>query len=185
MTCSLPTRLMCFATTCAIALCLSPDVQAGNGWGWQKPINQKLGAFYTSNLAFKRKKSNSRSYRRTTSTPTYTVTPVYSQPLPPATTIQHMTVPSSRITTTTITSEPTRVVPQNSAAPVVATPPVSNTTPAIRSTAATNPAPVTTLSAAEKALQLLTLEPVTSTSTNVAPTQPSTVTKGAVRVVSP
>ena len=81
-------RMLTVATTLAILLANIPCAQAGNGWGWKKPMNQKGGAFYTSNKAFKRTKSSSSSYRRSTSYPRYTVTPVHSQPPSRSVTVQ-------------------------------------------------------------------------------------------------
>ena len=81
-------RMLIVATTLAILLANIPCAQAGNGWGWKKPMNQKGGAFYTSNKAFKRTKSSSSSYRRSTSYPRYTVTPVHSQPPSRSVTVQ-------------------------------------------------------------------------------------------------
>ncbi len=51
--------LLLSAATCAALLFVDSGVQAGSPWGWKKPVNQKLGAFYTSNKAFKRKQSTS------------------------------------------------------------------------------------------------------------------------------
>ena len=49
------------------ATCLSHPAQAGgkSGWGWAKPLNKRMGAFYTSNrnANFSRsKKTSTRSY---------------------------------------------------------------------------------------------------------------------------
>ena len=49
------------------ATCLSTSAQAGgkSGWGWAKPLNKRMGAFYTSNrnANFSRsKKTSTRSY---------------------------------------------------------------------------------------------------------------------------
>ncbi len=85
---SLRAKVLLCATICAVLLGAIPSAQAGNGWGWKKPMNQRLGAFYTSNKAFKRVKSSSSSYRHSTSYPRYTVTPTYSQPSSPTVTVQ-------------------------------------------------------------------------------------------------
>ena len=81
-------KTLLFATTCAVFLGVIPSAQAGNGWGWKKPMNQRLGAFYTSNKAFKSVKSSSSSYRHSTSYRRYTVTPTYSQPSTRTVTVQ-------------------------------------------------------------------------------------------------
>lgn len=39
------------------AFAMAPEASAG-GWGWAKPYNQRLGAFYTSNRARYKNKSN-------------------------------------------------------------------------------------------------------------------------------
>lgn len=50
----------------AAAFAMAPEASAG-GWGWAKPYNQRLGAFYTSNRARYKNKSNTYRSRSTSS----------------------------------------------------------------------------------------------------------------------
>lgn len=151
------TSVLMFATTLAILFGTIPCAQAGNGWGWKKPMNQKLGAFYTSNRAFKRTKSSSSSYRHSTSYPRYTVTPTYSQP--PSRTVAVQPAPRQQAK---IQSQPaggqiqsTPVQAQLSPTPIAVT---SRVSPDVTTTRATPDAKAVqkgTTSAEERALELL------------------------------
>ena len=56
------------AVTMFVTSVACSDLYAGgkSGWGWAKPLNKRLGAFYTSNknANFSRSSRSSRTYRR-------------------------------------------------------------------------------------------------------------------------
>lgn len=79
----------------ATSLVAVTDVHAGggSGWGWAKPMNKRMGAFYTSNRNANFSRSNKRSthsYPR--SQPAYTTSPRYHVPQSGA---SHQIVPSN------------------------------------------------------------------------------------------
>ncbi len=186
------TALIPFVMTIAISLVGHSNVQAGNGWEWQKPINQRLGAFYTLNKAFKQPKSTSRTYRRASSYPSYTVTPTY-----PALPVQTKTVEPMPIRQVHVQGQPIigqiqsmPVQTQSSATPVTVvsgvSPKTQSTKPITRGQAVEN----TTRIAADRALELLGMEPAVGIETPITTTPAPTVSKGAiskgaVRMVSP
>lgn len=154
---SLRAKVLLFATACAVLLGAIPSAQAGNGWGWKKPMNQRLGAFYTSNKAFKREKSSSSSYRHSTSYPRYAVKPTYSQPSP-----RPVTVPPAPSQQAPIQLQPvpgkTQATPpqtQLTPTPIAGTPRVSPNATTTRLKPEAKAVPKATSSAEERALELL------------------------------
>lgn len=177
--------LMLFAFACAIALLANPNVQAGNGWEWKKPINQRLGAFYTLNKAFKQPKSSARNGYRSSSHSTHVVTPVYSR-LP----AQVQLVPSSSSPPAPMQGQPVQV---EIVAPTLghtqsSAPPTNNTSglsPNVQVTDASSgvqPDQETALSVEEQALQLLSLEPVIGIEPTASETPSTSDSHGAVRI---
>ena len=73
-----------FAVAFAAVTCVvnSGNAEAGNGWRWSKPMNQKAGhAFYTSNRRFKQNRGYStRTYSQPYRSRAY-VQPVYTAPI--------------------------------------------------------------------------------------------------------
>lgn len=123
--------VLAFAATASVAV-ITPCAEAGGGWGWKKPMNQRLGAFYTSNRAFKKNTSSryrSSSQRYSTPTRTYSVSPTYhghvsSQqgtivvPSTSSTVIRSVPSTSTRV----VTTPPPASRPMNSPAPTVQRP---------------------------------------------------------------
>ncbi len=73
------TQILLFSAACSVLLLSAPTAEAGNGWGWKKPMNQKMGAFYTGNKKLRRSSTSSSShssrYRHSTHSTYRTVTP--------------------------------------------------------------------------------------------------------------
>lgn len=180
--------LFLFASAFAVALLgnLGGNLraEAGSGWGWKKPMNQRMGAFYTSNKAFHRSSSSSSRYqsssryRRPASyvkpqASTRTAPPVHQKPQsivipqpahPTAQTIQQGVQATSQSVTIKPAQSPAIAPQTNSAAPLKPVqPPATNIGP---EKPATNAAPVLnakqaqpvkkqTLSVEQQALELL------------------------------
>lgn len=106
---------LCLLAAAVTAICCvgSNTAEAGNGWGWAKPLNQKPGSlFYTTNRRFKsntKSRSSTYSYRPRIVRPAYKA-PVYKAPVYQAPTHQPMIVhPPAVIQTappTTLTPAP-------------------------------------------------------------------------------
>lgn len=124
---------LAFTATASVAV-ITPNVEAGGGWGWKKPINQRLGAFYTSNRAFKKNTSSSRyrssSQRYSTPTRTYSVSPTYHG---------HVSSHQGTIVVPSTSSTIIRSIPSTTTRVATTPPPVSRT---IRSSTPTVQPPV-------------------------------------------
>lgn len=137
---------LAFAATASVAV-TTPDVEAGGGWGWKKPMNQRLGAFYTSNRALKKNTSSSghrsNSHRYSAPTRTYSISPTYHG---------HVSSHPGTIVVRSTSSTVVRSIPSTTTRGVPPRSPVSRT---IRSTTPTvqppvPPAPTVTNGVVEK-----------------------------------
>lgn len=116
-----PVRACIFATAFTAITCvgIADDVEAGNGWGWAKPLNQKPGSvLYTSNRKNRQHTTSHRAFRVRTYTQPKFIAPVH---------YPHVTVQSP---TWMMESTPaTRILGQPSAGSRIVQPPVKAPSP--------------------------------------------------------
>jgi len=131
------------ATLAALLVCSLGAVDAsaggGSGWGWAKPLNKRMGAFYTSNknanfTRSKRSRSHYRSYRSYATPRSQRVIPghhsVRKQYVPQQVTPARQPVIIRRhVPTTTIRSSQPTVIPSSQPHRVPSAP-VQTTNPA-------------------------------------------------------
>jgi hypothetical protein len=71
-------RVLAFGLVATLVVPLAAQAKAGDpGWGWAKPLNKRMGAFYTSNRNANFGRSTSKSYHRR---PVYRAYPTYRVP---------------------------------------------------------------------------------------------------------
>ena len=124
MSCSVKAFVLLVTSVLAISLTGTATVHAGGNsrWGWAKPMNKRMGAFYTSNRNANFGRSN---HQRSSS---------YYRSVPPVTVPQQtVTVPQNTVRIKSIRSSVPQGVIQHSTVPS-GTQPVSN--PAFHATAA-------------------------------------------------